>query len=162
MAWVPSSRSSWSKAPPFPSLPALLFTHDFKAQGHIHFADGNTRPRKGRKLPEVTQPGGSRALPLSLLLALSYSAPSAGASPYTGCPRQVVPLLGAAWPPPRRNLIHTPTLKPALGPRGLGIKQHSLQVPKLLCTARFQVSETVCKTLPSCTHPIILQACGGP
>lgn len=46
MAWVSSSRSSWSKATPFPPLPALLPTHDFKAQGYIHFADGNRGPER--------------------------------------------------------------------------------------------------------------------
>lgn len=63
-----------------PTPPALLPAHDFKGQGHIHFAEEILRPRKGRKLLEVTQPGGGRASlrePYSLLLcSLSRDLPT--------------------------------------------------------------------------------------
>lgn len=49
MAWVPSPRSSWSKATPSPPAPTLLPTHDFRAQGCIHFADGDTDAQKGQE-----------------------------------------------------------------------------------------------------------------
>lgn len=32
-----------------PTLPALLPTQDFKAQGHIHFAEGDTEAQKGQQ-----------------------------------------------------------------------------------------------------------------
>lgn len=65
------------------------------------------RPRKGKKLPEVTQPSGGRTLALFLTLALSPSAPTAGAFPHLGSPRQPAPLR---------------------------TKEQPLHVPKLLCT----------------------------
>lgn len=49
MAWA-LSLIQLVKGYTLPTPPALLPAHDLKAQGHIHFAEGDTEAQKGQEL----------------------------------------------------------------------------------------------------------------
>ena len=147
--------SSWSYATPSPLPPALLPTHDSKAQGCTHFPDEDTEVEKSQALVRGhtarwwQSPASLPACSLPLCAKGSLQAKG-----WLPCWRW-----GMGCSSPSRSPIHTSTLNLALWSGSLGIKQHSCRSPNSTLTP-FQVlhklappTGTHCTTLFMPTHP---------